>query len=193
MLELEPATNVLAGLVVGVSDKQLQAPTPCTESTLGDLLDHVDGLSMAFTASATKSAREGGGRSSADASRLGSDWRTRIPERLAGLAGAWRNEAAWEGMTRAGGRELPANVVGAVAINELVVHGWDIAVASGQVFTCEPELLEAAYGFVQDTVTRFPQGSAGLFGAPVPVADSAPLLDRLIALTGRNPAWQPPA
>jgi uncharacterized protein (TIGR03086 family) len=105
------------------------------------------------------------------------------------LASAWRDEAAWQGMTQAGGLELPAQVAGIVALNEVVVHGWDIAVASGQPYACEPSLLQAAYEFVQSSVAANPQGSPGLFGPPVPVPDSAPLLDRLIGLTGRDPAW----
>jgi uncharacterized protein (TIGR03086 family) len=92
-------------------------------------------------------------------------------------------------MTRAGGLDLPAEVAGVVALNEVIVHGWDIAVSSGQPFACEPALLQAAYAYVQSTVTQYPEGSPGLFGPPVPVPDDAPLLDRLIGLTGRDPAW----
>jgi hypothetical protein len=55
-----------------------------------------------------------------------------------------------------------------VALNEVIVHGWDIAVSSGQPFACEPHLLEAVYGFVQSTVTQYPDGRPGLFGARCP-------------------------
>jgi uncharacterized protein (TIGR03086 family) len=189
MIDLEPATSVLTVLVDGVRDDQLSAPTPCTESNLADLLDHVNGLSLAFTAAATKTPLPGGSQPpSADGSRLGDQWRSSIRERLTGLASAWRDEAAWEGMTKAGGIDLPSSIAGVVALNEVIVHGWDIAVASGQAYACEPHLLEAAYGFVQSAVARNPKGSPGLFGEPVPVPDDAPLLDRLIGLTGRNPA-----
>jgi uncharacterized protein (TIGR03086 family) len=161
-----------------------------TRSSLGDLLDHIDGLALAFTAAAMQTQPEGGSQPpSADGSRLGEHWRERIRERLAGLASAWRNEAAWRGMTQAGGIELPAQVASVVALNEVVVHGWDIATSSGQPYTCEADLLQAAYEFVQSSVANNPQGSPGLFGPPVPVPDDAPLLDRLIGLTGRDPSW----
>jgi uncharacterized protein (TIGR03086 family) len=192
MLDLEPATTVLTGVVSTVRDDQLRAPTPCPGSTLGDLIDHVDGLAQAFTAAATKASLAGDSPGpSADASRLGSDWRTRIPQRLAALAAAWRDEAAWTGMTRAGGLDLPGEAAGVVALNEVIVHGWDIAVASGQPYACEAHLLRAAMGFVQQTVAQHPQGTPGLFGPPVAVPASASLLDQLIGLTGRDPAWQP--
>ena len=190
MLDLEPATRALTDLVDGMRDDQLAAPTPCREASLGDLMDHLDGLSMAFTAAATKTPLPGGSHGfSADASRIGTDWRTRIPARLAALAGAWRDEAAWAGMTKAGGQDLPAEVAGIIALDEVIVHGWDIAVASRQRFSSEPPLIEAAYGFVQSVVARNPQGTPDLFGPPVPVPDDAPLLDRLLGLTGRDPAW----
>jgi uncharacterized protein (TIGR03086 family) len=116
------------------------------------------------------------------------DWRPRIRERLAALAAAWRDEAAWAGITRAGGPGLPAEGAGVVAPDEVAVHGWDVAIASGQRFARGLHLLEAAYGFVQSGVAQHPRGSPGLFGPLVPVPDDAPLLDRLLGLTGRDPA-----
>ena len=95
MLDLSPATLMLTGLVEGVRDDQLNAPTPCDESSVGDLLDHVDGLSLAFTAAATKAQLPGGSQGpSADGSRLGTDWRARIAQRL---------ERAGRGLARPGG------------------------------------------------------------------------------------------
>ena len=191
MFDLEPATRVLAGIVAGVRDDQLKAATPCEGRSIGDLLDHVDGLSLAFTAAATRTSLDGGSAPSADGSRLGPDWRSRIRERLADLAMVWREPAAWTGMTQAGGLDLPGEVAGLVALDEVVVHGWDIAVASGQGFSVEPQLLDAAYGFVKSGVEENPEGTPGLFGPPVLVPADAPRLDKLIGLTGRNPAWRP--
>ena len=191
MMDLTPATGTLTRIVATIGDDQLGAPTPCRDTTVADLLDHLDGLCLAFTAAAAKDRTAGGQAPSADGSRLGPDWRTRISDRLADLAGAWQDETAWAGLTRAGGLDLPGEVAGQVAINEVVVHGWDIAAATRHNYACETELLQAAYAFVQSAVAQNPEGSPGLFGAPVSVPDSAPLLDRLIGLTGRDPAWQP--
>jgi uncharacterized protein (TIGR03086 family) len=189
--DLTPATETLARVVAGIGDDQLSGPTPCRGVTVADLLDHVDGLCLAFTAAAAKDLDAGTQPPSADESRLGGGWRTRIPGRLAGLASAWQDDAAWAGMTRAGGVDLPGEIAATVAIDELVVHGWDVAVATGRDYACDEELLLAAYGFARATVARDPGGSPGLFGPPVTVPDDAPLLRRLLGLTGRDPAWQP--
>jgi uncharacterized protein (TIGR03083 family) len=54
MLDLEPASRVLAGLVREVRDDQLGSPTPCQGVTVADLVDHVRGLSVVFAAAAAK-------------------------------------------------------------------------------------------------------------------------------------------
>jgi uncharacterized protein (TIGR03086 family) len=191
MLDLTPATGMLTRMVADIGDGQLGAATPCRGTTVADLLDHLDGLCLAFTAAAAKDQAAGSRAPSADGSRLGPDWQIRLSDRLAHLARAWQDETAWAGMTRAGGVDLPGEVAGHVAINEVVVHGWDIAAATRHDYACETELVQAAYTFAQSAVAQNPGGSPGLFGPPVTVPDSAPLLDRLIGLTGRDPAWRP--
>lgn len=137
-VDLEPATRRMAELTTGVTDESLEGPPPCPGYTLGDLVEHVGGLAIAFTAAARKETGDIGSRGpSGDASRLGDDWRTRIPRDLAALAEAWRDPAAWDGMTRAGRLDLPGEVAGLVALDELVIHGWDVARASGQAYDCD--------------------------------------------------------
>ena len=190
-IDLEPAARRLSGLVAAVDDDQLDRPTPCRDYRLGDLLEHVGGLAQAFRAAAAKELGETGGAPAGSASRLPSDWRTRIPEDLLAMASAWRDPEAWTGMTQAGGIELPGEVAGLVALDELVVHGWDVARATGQPYDVEGPELEAVRQFVAPMADAPPEEGGGIFGPPVPVPDDAPELDRVIGLTGRDPAWSP--
>ena len=193
MLDLEPATRRMASLLAGIPDGDLDAPTPCPAYTLGDLVEHVGGLSLAFTAAASKETGELVDQApSPDASRLGDDWRTRIPRDLDALAEAWREPAAWTGMTRAGGIDLPGEVAGLVALDELVIHGWDVARSSGQPYECDEASLEAVHGFVSQFSGPGQEASReGLFGPVVDVPADAPLLDRVIGMAGRDPGWSP--
>ena len=191
MLDLTPATDQLIRVIRGVDDDDLDRLTPCQGLTVGGLLDHVDGLAGAFAAAARKDPVMG--PPSADRRRLSDDWRARIPERLTDLASAWTAGDAWQGMTEAGGVSLPGEMAASVAIDEVIVHGWDLATATGQYFEADPELLQVAYSFVQDSVEQNPAGTPGLFGPPVPVPDDAPLLHRLLGLTGRDPGPVPEA
>jgi uncharacterized protein (TIGR03086 family) len=193
MVELGPAATRMADLIEGVPDELLGAPTPCLDYTLGDLVDHVRRFTLAFTAAAKKdTAGMTSGRAPGDASSLGDDWRTRIPRDLAALAEAWRDPAAWTGMTMAGGIDLPGELAGLIALDELVVHGWDVARASGQDFDQDRESLEAVHAFVkQFSGPGQEEAREGMFGPEVAVSEDAPLLDRLIGLTGRDPNWSP--
>ena len=189
LLDLEPAARRMADLIAGVAPESLDATTPCPKYSLGDLVDHVGGLSLAFTAAATKALGPDSSQApDPQASRLGDDWRTRIPRDLMGLAEAWQDPAAWTGFTQAGGVDLPGEIAGLVALDELVIHGWDVARASGQAYDCDLPTLEAVYEFVAPMSVPG-QEAQRIFGPVVEVPEDALLLDRVIGLTGRNPAW----
>ncbi|MGK5112004.1 TIGR03086 family metal-binding protein [Geodermatophilus sp. CPCC 205506] len=188
-LDLGPQAQVLKGVVAGVRDDQLTAPTPCPDMTVATLLDHVVGLTHAFRKSAEKDPVPGAPVASADA--LTPDWRVVIPAQLDALVAAWRKPEAWEGDTAAGGVEMPAPAIAVVALDEMTVHGWDLAVATGQEYSADPASVEACLGFASQVAAE--PAVPGLFGPPVPVPDDAPPLHRLLGLTGRDPSWRPPA
>ena len=193
IVDLGPAAQRLADLVGRVGDDELGNPTPCPAYTLGDLVEHVGGLALAFTAAANKErSKYTEEPAPGNADRLGDDWRTRIPRDLANLAQAWRDPEAWTGMTRIAGGNSPSEVVGLVAADELVVHGWDVARATGQPYDPEPAVLDAARSFLMMFASPdAPAGPDVAFGPSRQVPDGAPLLDRVVALAGRDPGWAP--
>jgi uncharacterized protein (TIGR03086 family) len=188
-IDLTPVTAEVTRLVAGVRDDQLSAPTPCAGTPVAGLLDHLVGLTEAFRRGAAKQPQEGAPRASAD--DLAPDWRTRLPEQLAALAAAWAAASAWEGTTEVGGATLPGAVMGVIAADEVLVHGWDLAAATGQRYAPDPAVTERCLAFVTDLASSAPQVRDGMFGPEVPVPDSAPALDRLLGRTGRDPAWSP--
>ena len=186
--DLEPAARRIAALLDGVPDSALDAPTPCAESSVATLLDHLMGLSEGLAASARK---EPTGAPQASADHLDPDWRAILPGRLDALVAAWREPGAGEGMTSAGGLTLPAADVAAVTLDELVLHGWDLARATGQPYDPDPRDVAAVLPFLEAFGSE--QGVPGLFGPAVPVPDDAPAFDRALGLSGRDPAWRAPA
>jgi uncharacterized protein (TIGR03086 family) len=189
MINMQPVATRLADVLAVVSDKDLAKPTPCPDASVGDLIDHIRTFCVAFTRSARKEGRDGP-PPQANASDLPPDWRQTMPEALDTLAAAWREPGAWDGMSHAGPVELPAEMAGLVAVDEMVVHGWDIAVATGQPYEAADNEVEAALSFVNNfDVPR----DGSLFGPVVEVAEDAPPLQRLLGLTGRDPHWQPPS
>ncbi len=112
------------------------AATPCEDWPVAVLLGHLLGLTVAFTASASKSPAPAS--TPEPDGDLPADWKPQLHERLDALVVTWRVPEAWEGETEAGGVTMPAEVMGVVALDELVLHGWDLARATGQPFDADP-------------------------------------------------------
>jgi uncharacterized protein (TIGR03086 family) len=190
MIDLTPACRRTIDVLAKVHDTQMTGPTPCAKIRLDELVAHVGGLSLAFTAAGRKEFGPLTDTPPTGGAQLDDDWRTAYPQRLAQLARAWQDPAAWAGMTRAGGVDLPGEVAGLVALTEAVIHGWDVARATGQDYDVDPAVLDAVLPHVTQIAAEAPV--EGLFGPAVPIADDAPVLDRVIALSGRDPAWRAP-
>ncbi len=192
MYDLEPAARRVALLAEGVGDDQLAGPTPCPGTAVRNLIGHLIGLSVAFRDAGRKdlgpTTATAPGSVIPDIDDAGG-WRAELPKALRELTETWRDPAAWEGMTQAGSVTFPAVEAGRVALNELVVHGWDLARATGQPYDPDGASLEASYAMLSPSAADRPEG--GPFGPAVAVPADASLLDRVIGLSGRNPAWTP--
>jgi uncharacterized protein (TIGR03086 family) len=197
-IDIDGAAEEVVRLLDGLTDEQLSDPTPCGGYSVATLLDHLMGLSLAFTWAARKTAPPADGSAprpgQATADHLDPAWRDLLPGRLADLAKAWREPSAWEGLTEVAGVRMPAPLMAVVALDELVLHGWDLARSTGQSFTCTPANTAAVLEFTHASAQ--PDRAAGrdrLFGPVVSVPADAPAFDRALGFAGRDPAWSSPA
>ncbi|MER6988069.1 TIGR03086 family metal-binding protein [Saccharopolyspora hirsuta] len=179
MIDLKPACLRMTELVAGIADEQLDLPTPCTEYAVRDLVAHVDEVARGFASVAR------GDLEQPPVPELGADWRSTVAGHVRDLGVAWDDEAAWRGSADAAGVELSNEVWGRIALTEVVVHGWDLARATGQPFALPEETLRACLEHVEEFVPKAPIPE--LWGEPVDVPAGAPVLDRIVAITGRKP------
>ena len=72
---------------------------------------------------------------------------------------------------------------------DVFMHTWDLARATGQDVTLDPQVCEEMLAGMEpiDELMR----SSGQYGPRVPVADDASAQDRLLAFIGRDPTWRP--
>jgi uncharacterized protein (TIGR03086 family) len=189
-LDFDPPVRQLRALLLGIADDDLTSATPCDEWTVGDLLDHIMDFTRAFTQAAQKLTDAPGTSTPApvpSAADLPPHWRSRLPVLLEELATAWKDPAAWTGTAQAGGVTMPAAVMGVVAMNEIVMHSWDLAQATGQEMAADPRILEALI----DMLSQGPaEGTPGMFGPRLAVESADDLLEQALALAGRDPSWQ---
>jgi uncharacterized protein (TIGR03086 family) len=174
-MNLAQIVAAAADVVRGTRQNQLGDPTPCADWDVRELTGH-----LFQVVTAVRIAGHGGP----------------VPAELWSrqLTGADFGEAAkaWDrppaAMIDMGGMPMPAETVAAMLGADLVLHGWDLARATGQQLACSAEAAEQTWLFVAGFAG---QGRGmGLFGPPVPVAEDAPPLVRALALSGRDPAWR---
>lgn len=180
MHDFFPATAAAARVVALVTDEHLDLPTPCEAWPVRSLLEHMAGFTAHFAAVARREELTG----DPPASGLPNGWRELLADQFKDLSDAWRTPEAWEGQDEAGGVTMPRAALGVVALDEVVLHGWDLATAIGAPFTVTTEDVEVCLPFAE----QFAGMPGGPFGAPLPDAKEASGLDRLLKLSGRDPA-----
>jgi uncharacterized protein (TIGR03086 family) len=169
-------------VVRGIEDAALTAPTPCAEYDVRTLVDHLFQVIVQFQRLAAKEASDFGEAPAPVAGSPG--WRERLVAEADRLVAAWSAPGAEEGTT--GGMNMPARLVGAMALLDLTVHGWDLARATGQEYAEADEAVVAELTAAVDELAPTAR-KMGVFGEPVPEAEGASAFERLLARTGRDP------
>ncbi|MGO8889945.1 MAG: TIGR03086 family metal-binding protein [Streptosporangiaceae bacterium] len=186
--EMEAAAAEAATVVNGVPEGTLDAPTPCHDWDLRTLLNHT----ILWTSYSAE--RRAHGESVAE-DLMTRDFtaepgfRDDYARQIDRAVKAWANQEAWEGELGMMGDATPAADVGAMLIMEMVLHGWDVARATGREYACDDAVAEAVLATVEQQAELFRkyQGFADAIEAP----DDATAFDRALRLSGRDPNWKP--
>lgn len=180
------ALDETARIIEGITSAQMMAPTPCTEWSVRTLLNHLVAGNRRFA----RLPGGGSGMPSPEArtqDHLGDDPAGAYRASAEALKQAWRQPGALGGMYTVPIGTLPGPAVLQLHAVETVVHGWDLARATGQGTDLDPDLarqlLENARAFLPDAM-RGPDGQAP-FGPRVDVPESAAAADQLAGFLGR--------
>jgi uncharacterized protein (TIGR03086 family) len=172
-------------IVAAVRPDQLELATPCPDYDVRALLSHIVG-------GVNRTAIVGeGGVLSPGQSRVDGVADDEWPE--AYRASAKRAEAAWadEAKLNASFAVPWGTVPGRVALSgytqEVLIHGWDLAKATGQPTQLDPELASWVLDIAQRILPAEPRGGPVPFGPVVPVDADAEVYARLAGWLGRQP------
>ena len=183
---IDRAVTTALEVVENVKPDQLDAPTPCTEFDVRGLVNHLLFWGPSLNAAGRKQPVPPPAESEADVDLAGDAWAADLEALLRDRVRAWGEPSAWEGTTTLGGpQEMPAPMVGGLVLGETVVHTWDLAKATGQAPTWDTDVLEHLHAELLETVQLGRE--MGVYGPEVPVPADAPLIDRIVGLTGRRP------
>ena len=129
---------------------------------------------------------------SGDTSRLEAGWRDRISSDVLGLAAAWREPDRLERHDQGGLRRDARRDRWAGGPRRARRARWDLAVSTGQDFTADDASLEGVYrrflAMISGPGNEEQRGDA--FRPERPVTATAPLLERVLALAGRDINWE---
>ena len=174
--------------VAGLRDDQWERPTPCAEWNVRQLLQHVVyGTVRVPDIFAGKTLAEVGGRFDGDL--LGGDLLGGGPLAAYDAAVALAKPAilapgAMEQACHISGGDVTGAQYATSMFNDVFIHGWDIAVATGQDATLDPELAEASYRIALPRKGQPRVGTA--FGPEIEVVGGADLQTQLLAILGRQ-------
>jgi uncharacterized protein (TIGR03086 family) len=175
----------LRPVVERVPDDVLDRPTPCPDWDVRALANHMLGTIEAMRRVGAGETLDEDDPWGAAGDHMSERWREDLGERLGGFAEAWDSPDAFEG--EAMGGKMPKQMIGLMAYTEALLHGWDLARASGQ---------EVAYdeGVVAGALEAMGQigemgRKQGAFGPLVDLPGEATALDQVLAQAGRDPHW----
>ncbi|MGW2476278.1 TIGR03086 family metal-binding protein [Streptomyces sp. NPDC001665] len=168
----------------GVTAAQLEGTTtPCGEWDVRTLVNHwvlYTSHGMEHRARRTELPEELIARDfTADA-----DWAERYAAQLDRAVAAWSDPAAWEGTIGEGDSASPAADTAAMLVEEIALHGWDVARATGQEFRLSDEAAGYILATVEKTAALYRQYEGFTDEVDVPGATGFP---RALALSGRDP------
>jgi uncharacterized protein (TIGR03086 family) len=189
-MDIETMTRACAStekIVGGVQPDQMDLPTPCTEWTVRQLLNHLTGTLILGRAllgdtQPEEGASPPGGQPPIDV--VGDDPLDSYRAGVAGLLAACGGDV-FDRPHQTPLGEMPGAVLGGFTALDILVHGWDLARATGQEPVVDEVAGAALLAFARQAVTD--DSRAPLIGPELPARDDASVTDHLVAYMGRTP------
>jgi uncharacterized protein (TIGR03086 family) len=173
--QFEQLGPVLGGVVAKIEPDQLDRPTPCTEFTVRGVLEHMIGGATAFAAAF---------RGDAGAAVPTGDPLAGFGPALTGLAEAVGSPGALDRTIAAPFGEVPGRAFAGFVVLDGLVHGWDLATATGQAYEPPEALVAAVDAFAHEAITPSMR-ELGMFARATEPSAGATPIERLVAFTGR--------
>lgn len=197
---LDAATATAIEVIRAVGADQHDLATPCEPMTVAQLAEHVVMALRRTTCAGGDLPIDEWPVDAADV-RAG-EWADALDAARRDVAAAWADDALLERPTTLPWGVFPGAEVLDVYTNEMTMHTWDLAVATGQQPEWNSDVLAASLAVMHQQLpmadrtpiwkalfAQVPEGVAVEvpFANAVNVAGDAPLIDRLVAWNGRRP------
>ncbi len=180
---LDRTTSAVEDLLADFDMELLAAPTPCTEWTVSELLDHLVTGARMFTSAASGNppATDAQQSEPPDAPQL------RYADARTEMVSAWRRRGLKGEVPFGPSGKTPAQVVCTTAMWDHLTHGWDLAQALGKPYHVDDDILAVVWDFSVSFMTPDRRGPGQPLAPAAQAAPPASRLDQLMAFLGRRP------
>ena len=174
------------GMIESASPAELPKSTPCEEWDARGLIEHMIGVVQSFNAAF-------GGEtltpptSQSTAGVAGDDPARSYRQAADALLQSIQRPGALDQTIKLPFGEMPGGQAINIVIGDQSIHTWDLAKALGKPFTIDEEIASGVLAMLHQILTPDRRGPVKGFAPEVPCAESAPVQDRLLAFSGRQP------
>jgi uncharacterized protein (TIGR03086 family) len=178
------ALDVTGRFVADITDSQWDRPTPCPDWNVRELLTHiVSGNYWVAPLVEGQTIEEVGDRYDGDV--LGDDPLVAYDTSAQTAAAAFLAAGAMDAPCAVSYGPVPGSVYCGHRLIDVLIHGWDLAKATGQDATLPDDLVDACVDVIRPQQAML-EGS-GMFGNHIDVPDDADAQTRLLGMLGRRP------
>ena len=181
---VETAIAQTRPIVAHISPDQYDLATPCTDWDVRALLNHMLGALTMW---------QGLPSGDADMSALageyaGGDVSQSYDEIAAATLDAWRADGVVDNPVQFPGSEMPGAFAARMLAGDVLLHGWDLARATGQTVAWNQELAADVLEWQEEAARNFPpEVRARAFAPEIAVPAGADTMTRLVGFVGREP------
>src|SRR4051794_11017562 len=179
------ALDATRAVVAGITTDQWALVTPCEEWDVRALLNHVVAGNWWASRLAAGETIEAVGREY-DGDVVGPDATDAYDRSAQAAARAFEAPGALDAPCAVSYGPVPGSVYAGHRFIDVLIHGWDLAIATGQPSPVTPELAEACWTVIEPQLDML--RASGMFGPDQAVPADADPVTRVLLVVGRHPA-----
>jgi uncharacterized protein (TIGR03086 family) len=181
---LEVSVAQTRPIVAAIEPDQYGLPTPCAEWDVRGVLNHLLGVLTMWEGLPAGEVD----LTALSAEHIDGDPLATYDRQAAATLAAWQADGVVEHAISFPGRELPGPFAARMLLGDVVLHGWDLAQATGQDVVWDQEIAAELLEWQHEAQEAFgPELRAHVFGPVVQVVDDVDAMTQLVAISGRNP------
>jgi uncharacterized protein (TIGR03086 family) len=174
--------------IANVRSEQWSDRSPCTEWTIRDVVNHITGENLwAAEIFAGKTIDEVGDRLNGDL--VGNDPSGAYVRSVPLASSAALAPGAMEATCHLSFGDFPGAEYASQLFLDTLIHGWDVAIASGQDATLDTDLVQACLPIARRITDEW--RSTGMFGEDLAAGQTVSPQAELLGLLGRREDWKP--